>query len=480
MKAGSKILIGVGAVLYFMYHFYTLGISPMPWMDEILFHALSRGYHIHDKLLPLAQPFAADQHPVVQYGPVYFWLGSKMIAIFGNGQVYFRMLSFASGLIFIFVAWHFIKRNFSGRLTYLVLCIFILDPVLNASMHGGRMDLLAAAFAFGSMVMMLRINPSEPNNLWKVIGSALLGAAGCLTTPRAAILFIPLAFNFLSRWFSNPWKKELKIQVLWGITFSIFPLIWVLFSFDGNQIELGSYNPFWSNLFFENEWRKYPMTLVVLMLLPFLSLAMVLHGKFNEMKPEVLLSLIGIAGFLLLVFENGAYYVMVLPFFYRLLILLSTSSSVWFHKILLGAFLTFNAGVFLYKGGFVLLTKEERKMDIASEFVRQNIPPGSKVIGDEYFYFPVVENGSDFQFINWFKDAGQREKYHREQYDYDYILISDMLIRKSGYLLPYYAGKSRLEKIDVLPPPPIKQLPFPYSTRAREVYSGMLFKRVKP
>ena len=116
--------------------------------------------------------------------------------------------------------------------------------------------------------------------------------------------------------------------------------------------------------------------------------------------------------------------------------------------------LAYNSLFFILKNTQALTASTERNPSIAESFINQHIPAGSKVIGEPLYFYAVLQNNSDFQYLNLYEDLEVREQFHREVYDYDYMIVTDHLkMRDSKGCIDYYMEKSAFEKIATLKMP---------------------------
>ena len=82
-----------------------------------------------------------------------------------------------------------------------------------------------------------------------------------------------------------------------------------------------------------------------------------------------------------------------------------------------------NISIFSLKNTVIWLFAASRNTEIVQDQISKIIPKGSKVIGDEAFYYFVMKAGSDFQYLDRGASTPQRIDYHRNQYQYQYIIV---------------------------------------------------------
>ena len=125
-------------------------------------------------------------------------------------------------------------------------------------------------------------------------------------------------------------------------------------------------------------------------------------------------------------------------------------SKLFRKPILIGVFFLFlfNLLFFGLKNLQALAGLEERNHAIAEQFIAQHIPKGSKVVGEPLYYYAVVKNGSNYQYYNLYNELDIRERLHREEYDYDYLIVTDHhQMRDYDGVIDYYKSKANLKKV---------------------------------
>ncbi len=479
----KKYFFLLGIVL--VYHLVSLTRSPLPWLDEVIFKSITHSYAETGNLYCEVAPFAEGKQ-VVQYGPVYFFIASHVEKLLGTSMFYYRMISLVSGFIFVFLIYFFI-RDLLGKehpLSFLFLCILLFDPIVSQSMHGGRMDLMAGSIFLSSLYFFLKMKESLSNNTnYKyAILSGTIAALAVLTTPRVGVLLIAVCIVFLIRLIQEKRTQRFVEGFLWAIAFSLPVALWVFFAFDGNELQLTSYNPFGGNFFFKNEMDNYLPFVYPLVGMYVWALFFLFFSNWKNTNELVLISAISIPIFFLLIFETGGYYIIVLPFFYMLLaFLLSQGNTGKFelaNKILVYGFVLFNLSLFLIKTANIAFSWNARNPAPICNFVEQNVPAGSKVIGTELFYYSILENGSYYQFIKWNGEDAARELHHRTQFGYEYIIVPKSMIN-SSLLNRYFANSELIWVADFNSDSTNKLSSFEFAELG-ESYNCTLYRRVKP
>jgi hypothetical protein len=75
------------------------------------------------------------------------------------------------------------------------------------------------------------------------------------------------------------------------------------------------------------------------------------------------------------------------------------------------------------KNTVIWLFAASRNTEIVQKQVSGLIPKGSRVIGDEAYYYFVMKSGSDFQYLDRGASTPQRIDYHKNKYNYEYIIV---------------------------------------------------------
>jgi len=109
------------------------------------------------------------------------------------------------------------------------------------------------------------------------------------------------------------------------------------------------------------------------------------------------------------------------------------------------------------------------------DFVKKNIPKGSKVVAEPIFYYAITESGSAMMYANLFGELPAREQYHRQTWDYDYLLLR--YANRESNIAQFYKSHSKLVCLDSLL---LESSNFWLgSTHEKEGYSAILFKRIR-
>jgi len=119
------------------------------------------------------------------------------------------------------------------------------------------------------------------------------------------------------------------------------------------------------------------------------------------------------------------------------------------HLVLLpiSGLILFNLTYFILKNAQILSSIDQRSPSNAQQFISKYIPKGSKVVSEPMFYYAVVNNDSEFQYLDLYNTLTERERVHREIYDYDYLIVTDNVLNWHPEIISYYFSKANLDSI---------------------------------
>ena len=450
------ILLMIYLVAFFTYHLLTLAISPLPWFDETFFASMTVSYNTTRELNLIAAPFAYNGELLI-YGPVYFWITSFFTKIFGFNIIAFRLSGVIFGLLSIITFCKVLNLSYPRKAAYLIILALTLDPLFNANMHSGRMDVVALFFALLSiLVYQMAEAKSKRTSLWPFVLSGVIFATALLTTPRIGILLIAFGLCQLAKIRSVSNENLLRLAAF-SVALVLIYFIWIFLSFGSVPSFIQYYTSF--SEYLGGGYYSYPIQQLPLLLITCLS---VIAGVFMSGKrffsPLVLLSIVSIMLFYSIVYDTGQYSVIIIPFQYAIV---GSATVVLYDRLFknsrrslsilkfnfLAAILMVNTSFFLLKVLTIYITSETRNPFYVSSFIKKYIPPKSKVLGDESHFYAVTTASSEFQYIHLFKEDLEREDYQRRIFNYDYIVWSDRLERDYPDLLDIYKNHSSIIKV---------------------------------
>jgi 4-amino-4-deoxy-L-arabinose transferase-like glycosyltransferase len=442
----KKVIVISIAILYLLWHVFMLSYYPLPWFDETYFASISLNFMERGTFVPQVAYHAREGREALTYGPVYFFLTGLSQKLFGLGILQFRIVNLLFGLLCILASLRILGLKELGFSSILFLIVFSLDPFFNLSMHEGRMDLTALFFALLSLYFVLK------NEGRTIFYSAISASLALMTTPRSAIIIIGVIMILVMNAYKDDKYKSL---IQWAATFIALYALWLFYAFGGPLQYLDYYKALQNN---ENQvnhdflgGRFYiPKQEYVLIAAAIFSIV------FNLIKKKIdfpdMLSSVSIAVILLfyvIVLDWGPYSALIIPFYY--ILIFNKDEFNWSFSnprlYILMILLVHNISYFTIKSAHVISSMEQRDPDVADKFIADHIPAGSKVVGDALYFYSVKKSGSDYQFFDKYASLETREQRHREDYNYDYIIITDQSLRLEPEAVALYLGNSRFKKI---------------------------------
>ncbi|UTW62518.1 right-handed parallel beta-helix repeat-containing protein [bacterium SCSIO 12741] len=404
-------------LVYSAYHLITLNFTPTPWFDEEIMLSLSKSFMDSGELnLELAPYFPYSQNYHL-YGPLYFWCTSTLMTWFGIGVFQYRLTGLLFGIAAVLVFRQIVRHRFSVEKSNLFALLFMLDPIFQNNLHEGRMDSMAIFFVGASFWPLLHFEKHSKNK-W-ILLSAILALLALLTTPRSAFF---LFFIAIYLFYSTPWRMAL----IWSLTLIVGYLPWVFWAF-GSVPQFISYYTDFNALFhsfslLENPW--IPMLSIPMMVIAFLQLALSWKSKtFADLKDKgiVFFCLTAIVCFHLLV-KGGNYVVFVIPLYAMLILSLVQENkrlSYLAPILLIISHLGISAAK-LINLDFGTPKKHQELVD----FVGQYIPPGSRTVGPEKFYYAALTHELEYQSSTfwWLSPTEKRVDFHKSQFDLEYLI----------------------------------------------------------
>lgn len=448
-RLGNYLFFGF-LLMIIAYHLFTLEIQPLPWFDEVYFASIADNLINNGSFVPEIASSARNGRPALTYGPVYFFLTGLSMKFFGFGIGQFRIIALLSGLLCVRLTYSIVKSQVSSESwKYKILIISLLtDPFFSLAFHQGRMDLTALCFCLVAIFYFLKGGHKN------ILVSGIAGVFSLLTTPRAMVLLAPLVIFLVIDIFK---EKQFKTVLLWVLPFlSIYP-VWLFVGFGGVEGFVNYYltikgvtnsangDYIGPNLYIPS--HEYCLI--------FAALAALIYGMIKQgrayFKPVVTISLLAIISFYLIVLDWGPYSTFIIPFYYIIIFnswsfVPETSGMNMIYSLPVFLVLIFNLTYSFIKADQILESRKVRDPKLADTFVSENISPGSKVVGDALFYYSVKKNGSEFQLFDQFDTLESRERKHRLDYNYNYLITSDAMKSKNAEIAQYYIKMGGLEK----------------------------------
>ncbi len=410
----------------------TLTRSPVPYYDDTFFASVGDSLERAGELKLPVSPLHISG-PVYLYGPVYFAVQAFVFRHLGFGIFQNRILALLFGLGIVVVAFASLRQAGVRRDIALPACIALaLDPTLHLSMHGGRMDTVALFFILASLVLLQKSWASE--SLALSATSGVLAAAGILTTPRPGYLVVLMGAILGMRFVLAPTRQRALQLVFWALPIAGLYALWVRHAF-GDVTALLAYYGAHADTYVGGRLTvrtvHYPL-LAVLAGVTTVRLLAAPKARFDELT---WFSFAGIVVFYALGINaprfGTQYCVFLTPLVYVALARLASDldgrqafgvPGASLFRIAFAALLVFNVATFTARSTLELVQWTSRDPAPADQVARRFIPPGSKVIGDDKFYFAVKNAGSDFQYWQRGGTLDERVAYQTDDYGFDYLV----------------------------------------------------------
>jgi 4-amino-4-deoxy-L-arabinose transferase-like glycosyltransferase len=490
-------VLGGLAVLYLAAHVATITTSRLAWFDDTFFSSIADSLVHRGEFTLAAGPLWFDR-PVYLYGPVYFLVLGATFRLFGVGLTQARIPGLLSGFGIVLVGYGILRRvRVPPTLAMATCAAMALDPTFHQNIHAGRMDSMAALLILLAFYCLLRGREEDAAApLGWIAASATFAALGGLTTPRPGYLLIPMGLLLLERLARRRDLRSGLGAMLWGTVCLVLIGAWIAYAFGSIPDMLAYYADF-SEAYASGGFGVRALHAPILVPLLLLVAAALVR------KPRILLddvpvfSLLGIVGFYLFVKDKGTFgglysFFMIPPAYLAIGYLLSRLGDIvpdarLAHRVrwaVLATLFLFNGAIFAARSALEILQWGARSPAATNAAVRALIPPGSRVVGDDKFYFAVRRAGSDFQYLQRGRTPAERARYHARHYDFQYLITDE---RDTSPLLEAYTREVRLVPIATIDAPPDGPLARMITTVARWAgigssltanYEGRVFARM--
>lgn len=465
LNSNIKIISLVLIVLLLIFHLWSLSIYPIPWFDETFYASIAQDFQLRGHFYPWVAPFCYEFHECVTYGPVYFFIQASIYSLIGVSCFASKFSGFLFGVLMAFTYVKLYRTEASNNtrwIEYLLLLSLFFDYTVFESFHLGRMEPVTIFFLNVSVLLQLKSlrlqNPKQQYRL--AIIYSLFAVLAVLTTPRTLILLIPSGLLIIYIWIKEKRSSRFIELVILGGVFITFVSIWIFYAHGTIENMINYYkivndsSHYWFSFSLRDSIYIYQYPTVIVSIFISIIAALILKKKFWN-----LLTVYCIASILLfygLVYMLRPYCIYTIPLFYLLaahslnMLYQSDFASKFSKTISTGAFI----GIFVLmfggvcaKGYYIFISSSFRNPEAIDNFIQKNIPPHSKVIGDEIYYYTVLKSGSEFQYMHLGETNENREKYQREVFDYDYIMISDELLAFNPKVFKVYTANADLQLV---------------------------------
>lgn len=418
------------------YHCLTLPYSPLPWFDETYFASMTRHFVLTGEFIPDVGPMLDYYYPQSKaYGPGYFMVTSLFYQIFGISLFWMRFPGLVFGFLFVGVCYKLLEISNVKRIWRLVyVALLLTDTIFLQNIHSARMDSMALFLAGTGFWFFIKA--SKDQKWLNYILAGLFFGFAMLTTPRVAVSILGVVAVSVVLFVSKPSLKATAKYAVMGILIPLVYSIWVYWGFGG-PIQFWNYffGPPKEQLYYENLAQGYigntgyvPSFQWPVLLLVVAVVFLLLILKKRRQPILFWISAVNVVLFYKLVNDTGIYSVFCMPFAYFIVVISIDQIQInWlkerFLPVLIGLIVSLNLGIFTIKNMAIWITMPAKNSELVTDQIKKIIPPGSKVIGDEVYYYSVLKSGSDFQYLNRGASTFQRYDYHVQEYKFQYAVI---------------------------------------------------------
>ena len=408
--------------------------TPVPWIDEVVFASTSisvaKGHPATPAVLAAFPKTGRTGRLDLFYGPVGIKLGALWLSYAGVSEWNWRIIGFVGGILIIALSGVLLSVLRCGWLERFLGMFFVaFSAELGGRINSGRLDTVTVSLELLVLVLLVLAIQSTG---WRIyfyssFAGVAIFAAG-LSTPRALTFCIALAAGTVAV-LCRKWRGELAAGLLlsgtisavllcaWTISQGLTPVAWLRFLFRTANGDAGDVSPLLGGA-----WTTvraiYPPELIF----PFLSIVIAVGliwfysklasgGSLRTLIPSDLLFLlvVGVVNLFLsfLLLSRALDY----EIFYTFPIIISIfvltvrmnhaeyeggrlKKVIWSCWIL---FAVLGVGIRTAKIAELLQSWSVRDPKLISAFVREHVPPGSTVFGDDpCYYWAVYKSGSNY------------------------------------------------------------------------------------
>ena len=454
-------------LIYALIHIATIVRSRQVWFDETFFASIAdslvRTGELHLDISPLWLP-----GNVYLYGPVHFLTVGSLFELFGIGIVQNRLPGLLFGFALLGVTLLILRHEKVRNSIALTTCALLaLDPTFHQAVHSGRNDSTALCFLLLGFFFLLKGRDAEGRaGIYWCAGSGFVSALGVLTTPRPGYALMPMGLILLARWCRRRNSRAALAAVAWGVAFACLYGIWILYAFGGIGAMLRYYADFAETYTGGSRIRLVHAPLLFMVSVLFVTtLVRAPRRLFSELTVFATLGVVGFYVFVKSASNFGALYAfLMIPFAYLALGgLMSECSRLDIDaragRLLrygaFGALFLVNGSAFAARGALELAEWQRRDPTAADGVIREVVPSGARVVGDDQFYFAVKRSGSDFQYIERGGTLSERVAYHRDVFRFDYLITNR---RDDSEIVQAYLAAVPMRQVAEIAVPPTNRL----------------------
>jgi hypothetical protein len=454
---GLKPILTLLFIVFFL-HLWLFEVYMPCWYDMSLFHSVTDSLLNGNGFDVWINPLFNSERDMLMHGPVFYLIQAFILTIFGNTHFSFLILGFVVYLLIARFLWKFNEP----KIALIALLLISMDAVFGKSIHNGRMDILAGLFAFISYILAVDFKGETK----KITLIGLSATLGFLTTPRVAVVLIPIVLYVVYVQFFQA-KTTNKIQnIAWLISIPLVLVsVWVFAGFGGFEGFIKYFfkdKTYHHNIegslmskFVGGNWLVVKSQIYISYSLLLMTLYAVIFKR--EWFKEIWFSL-AVAVFLVFHFmvkDVGVYTMLYLPIAYSFVIRIAFRFKPVFRNIYLLGFIAFGMMLFFTKSSFLVLSKDYNHPKNLKEFIVQHTQEGDKILGSNVSYLSAFETKRDFRLWT-FMEVPMLENIEHifKDKDVDYVLFTTFDIRKTKK----YTFPVKLEPVATLDLRPAKYI----------------------
>ena len=391
--------------------------------------------------------------PVYIYGPAYFGVTSLVARLFPFDIFAFRLpcLVFSLGVV-VLLGLVLRSRKVAPAIALWTCVLLALDPTVYKSSHSGRMDSTILFFILLSLLTLpARTRAAGGASVGRALLSGVAAGLALLTTPRPAYLLVLLGCILAYRVARERSRERVIELAVWSGSLTVLYGIWFFYAFGSVANLLAITGAYRASIWADSVsvwctcrcWRRC-------------SCSPSRREPEAPGKRAAFFVGAGIAGFYVVVREPGvlySFFMVVLAYLgigYLAAQLLERNRRT-LPLVVLSSLLMVNALSYLARNAFIAAQWAASDSRVVDQAVAAQIPKGSRVIGDDKYFFAVRKAGSEFQYIARGGTPEERVAYHRDVFRADY-LITDLDERSE--LLQEYVREMPLTKTGSIPGQP--------------------------
>lgn len=415
----------------------TLERVPVVWFDEIIQASASLSLAEGGPGAPtIVQRSELTPPLTLFYGPVWFYAGAVFFDLFGFSINAYRSLCLLSAAVMALSCAYLVRvLGGSRELSLVCAALLLLSPEFGSHAASGRMDMLAVGFQLLGLALFLAGHKRGRGltGLGLSVASGSSWAVAGLTTPRSLpfLASVSVCSLLLAAGSQDRARTALRCGIAlaipalgvaaWAWSFGLTPWAWVAFiaaQSAGDALNSsGLLGGRW-NFKVSVVYAVTPLLIALVMVYQFFARASEADARPTLSVATGRLARVDLTSFTVLVLAINAALMLCLisrPASYNLywaVPLLPVALALSQRRLERGAgaklvlllilWLTLGSAYILlraYKLAEVAESWEQRDPSLLEQFVRDNIPPGSRVIGPASFYWYAVEgSGSDYYY----------------------------------------------------------------------------------